>query len=612
MMERRGWPVVPIWPVALFAIAFYVVQHYYPLITLQTVPCEVKDWSLVELAVMPLAVVAIITAIAIGLAVSRRPLLVVASRAFAHVGRVLLALVLAVFSLSLIAIAARGAATNDELPATSAPQETPHETARAAAHTPLPPGPARDALERAAKRPAPTKVCSPALPSYLDRHPWHSGLWFALILAVGVASSWRWYGTLKTATGSRRNARWLQNLPARELGFVAFVLVLVWPGKLLISAALHGGIHLGGNPVRVAVLVLSAVYLVRWAIDRAFRGLQLAARAATEFARFDSTPHPDYTARVASEDRADILVFSDMHLAPMIDGHPMRTMDQTTESFDDGTIRLVEDLLTRVKPAAIIVAGDVTDTGHPSSWDRATKLLKMSDIPTYVAPGNHDVHFRWLTPELIEKQGGVELVLGEVFATDDPHVPSRDSFDEAEIARRIDAIAPAGKRAKGSRFPILYQNDALRLSVLILDSNRRPPTSPISNAIGLVGQDQLEAAAKLLKTRPAGFGLVIVLHHHVVPPDTLELHIGLRCEDAEDVLDFAAGHGADAIIHGHKHMPYVYRALVKNHPLFVVSCGSTLYDAVGPQKDTVKRASAAGLHVQDGHVIDVVFFPARN
>jgi 3',5'-cyclic AMP phosphodiesterase CpdA len=104
-------------------------------------------------------------------------------------------------------------------------------------------------------------------------------------------------------------------------------------------------------------------------------------------------------------------------------------------------------------------------------------------------------------------------------------------------------------------YPRLCSFEPAGIDVLILNSNRRPSGIPLTNAIGLVGTDQLSAASQLLVCRRSQSTLVIVLHHHVIPPSFGFDVVFLRCLDAEAVLRFAKVHAAAAIIHGHTHMP---------------------------------------------------------
>ena len=99
------------------------------------------------------------------------------------------------------------------------------------------------------------------------------------------------------------------------------------------------------------------------------------------------------------------------------------------------------------------------------------------------------------------------------------------------------------------------------------------------------------------------------MHHHIFPwlrPNLLDPL--LTCVDAAAVLHFALQHRAQAIVHGHKHMPYVRVLEDAGRKLFIVSCGSALYPAKGPCEKEVGAPSCMGLLLKDGSVGDVILF----
>jgi GNAT superfamily N-acetyltransferase len=126
--------------------------------------------------------------------------------------------------------------------------------------------------------------------------------------------------------------------------------------------------------------------------------------------------------------------------------------------------------------------------------------------------------------------------------------------------------------------------------VVVLDSNLRSSNTPITNAIGFVGEDQLVTAqVELNKIQSTTDVLLVLLHHHILLPSFSVENALLRCLDSDKVLSFAVKNKAAAVIHGHKHMPYVcqYCDSISGHRMLIVSCGSAHHDATGPFAGTI-------------------------
>jgi predicted phosphodiesterase len=297
----------------------------------------------------------------------------------------------------------------------------------------------------------------------------------------------------------------------------------------------------------------------------------------------------------------DVLLISDLHVA---------ADDQLTIEGglpDTRLFPLVEAAVAELCPKAIIVAGDVTDTGATSAWQKAAERLGRLGPPVFVAPGNHDYHFAALNRKAPTRG---EILLG-MLSVDDGTLGSSAPVDA--VAKILAGISPGGRRVgKGKKrqaFPVLHENPASGLAVLILDSNGWETSSPVSNAVGQVGAAQFAAARKLLKRRNRKLTLLLVLHHHVLPLHDLLL---LACVDAHEVISLGLEHGAAAIIHGHKHMPYVREYREGDRAISIVSCGSALYDAKGPCASAVGGASCLGLHLEGGRVREVSFVTAQS
>lgn len=277
-----------------------------------------------------------------------------------------------------------------------------------------------------------------------------------------------------------------------------------------------------------------------------------------------------------------IVILSDLHLTDR-PKHLVPT-DRTSKQ----TIDCVEQLLNGKRPVAVFLGGDVTDLGARSTWNMAETMFANQLV--FLVPGNHDYHFkRILSQTLFVKP----------------------SFDESEVLTAVKRDSRTLDSVQG--YPYCVRSEALKLVLVCLDSNKRASTTPITNALGSVGNAQLSEASRQLKAlRQPGDAIIVMLHHHVLTPPFNVGSAFLRCVDATKVLKFALRADALAIIHGHKHMPYVYRyPKAGGGELFIVSCGSAHYPAGGPFAQTVIEPSCYELSILNGRIraVDLIRLP---
>lgn len=309
------------------------------------------------------------------------------------------------------------------------------------------------------------------------------------------------------------------------------------------------------------------------------------------------------SARIPKSEPAscDILLFSDLHIT-----EPGKNTLEEPQS-DAKMTAFVERTVAALRPKAIVLAGDITDTGHPSAWARAVSLFSRMGVSVYAAPGNHDFHFGRLNTELPSRFD----IVRSMFSLN-PDETFANSYSEQEIRQHFDQLCPKGKRSKGFDFPVLYEDQTAQVDILVFNSNRFGTGSPATNAVGEIGSAQLAAAARLLKRRKKkrGHPLLFVLHHHIFSAASGSLKGDLTapfliCVDAHKILALAEQHKAAAIIHGHKHMPYVREYRGARSTVQIISCGSALYSAAGPCRDEVRGPSCFGLTVGAGQLTHV-------
>jgi 3',5'-cyclic AMP phosphodiesterase CpdA len=234
----------------------------------------------------------------------------------------------------------------------------------------------------------------------------------------------------------------------------------------------------------------------------------------------------------------------------------------------------------------VIMPGDVTDMGAEPAWGMAAEAFRHKK-PVLATPGNHDYHFRHVL-------------------TQEPF--SNSSFTDYQVWSRLARTFDAHGGMK--RLPLVKRLDPPGLLVVILDSNGRPTSTPITNALGFVGKGQLDEAAKSLsQARRPGDVIFLLLHHHIISPPIGPWDLStafLRCLDASAVLDFALENQVNAIIHGHEHMPYIYQVPRQPDPLLIISCGSIHHLACGPFAKTVSEPSAYKLSLVSGSIASVM------
>lgn len=307
---------------------------------------------------------------------------------------------------------------------------------------------------------------------------------------------------------------------------------------------------------------------------------------------------------------ADLLVLSDLHVTVRPDRHALEQ-----DSFDEEVHAFVDGLLPAMRPRACVLAGDLTDTGSSDAWRRLTQRFapwREKGIELLAVAGNHDVHYRRL--EVAAERLGVPGVGGYFKAlVQHPSAAGICSHPSDRTARRLGRLTGQSIEALAPR---LQRSDALGADFLLLDSNQRPSHSPASQAIGFVGPAQLQAAQALLDQRRDPRPLYLVLHHHLLPPGpAVRDQPFLTCLDAPEVLTFAERNGAEAVFHGHLHMPYVAHHVytdAQGRPkrMRVISCGSALYAAEGMFAAEIGHASAVAVRMRAGRIERLGFVPA--
>lgn len=195
-------------------------------------------------------------------------------------------------------------------------------------------------------------------------------------------------------------------------------------------------------------------------------------------------------------------------------------------------------LAEALQPDLVVLSGDITQRARSHEFAAARAFVAALRAPTLTIPGNHDLPLFNLPVRLIAPYAGYRRVFG-------------------------DALEPT------------FENDAL----LVIGLNT---TRPHRRKDGEVSRDQIaRTAARLAAARPEQLR-VVVTHQptHVIREKDLE---NLLHGHEPAVRSWAAA-GADVLMGGHIHLPYV-RALGDRFPdlprrLWAVQAGTAVSERV--------------------------------
>lgn len=384
-----------------------------------------------------------------------------------------------------------------------------------------------------------------------------------------------------------------------------FVGVVGWAGGMYVICRESEGGYIGKGGSSGMLLTLGVLLLATVPLS-ILRGLQSTFAA---FRTHWTLPWPHEKVVLPKLEgysfQCDILAASDLHVV----------RDAETFTLESGAVPLgSEDAFVRQTAKAsgaklILLCGDLTDTGADEEWAHAEKLiggLRASSV-VIAAPGNHDVHFGRLKRETWWRTLGMLLQPFEPDAT--------ATLGEEKIVERLRKINSARELVDTSNptsFPLVYEVAEPCLFVVVFNSNRRVSHSPLTNALGRIGADQIERAKTRLGALDSGIPVVFMMHHHVFPAPVAWVTPPtpfLTCSDSKSLLELAEMFGVRAILHGHTHTPYIYRHSYKinaeEKSILVISVGSAAFPADGPFKAELKTPTMFGLAVLNGEIDSV-------
>jgi len=182
---------------------------------------------------------------------------------------------------------------------------------------------------------------------------------------------------------------------------------------------------------------------------------------------------------------------------------------------DETALNAVETFISHVKPDAVIIAGDITQSGRRSEFEAARAWFDKLGVQPVVAPGNHD------TP---------------VF-----HLPERMIAPFSRYARYMVGLDAVGRLVE-------LGGGLVRMSAI---NTARGMQGRINWADGVIDLEDLEAALDRLAGGPPGAWRLLVCHHPLLEPG--HSRVAVETLRGVEALRRCAAARVDAILTGHIH-----------------------------------------------------------
>jgi 3',5'-cyclic AMP phosphodiesterase CpdA len=238
----------------------------------------------------------------------------------------------------------------------------------------------------------------------------------------------------------------------------------------------------------------------------------------------------------------------------------------------------------------ILVTGDITDAVTRAEWLEFLALVRQWPAlrrRLLFLPGNHDVNIidrtnpgrqdvPWSVTGALRKlrvilaldavQGESVRVVGRRSGTLGPTLQEylrtgnrpnllRDLAERGTWRARREVL-----KVWEEIFPLVAPPSDESCGVVLLDSNAHRYFS-LTNAIGIIGPDQLRALDSVLQASP-GAAWIIALHHHLVEYPIrglgLDERVGVVLVNSADVLRVIARHDPPVLVlHGHRHRDWI-------------------------------------------------------
>jgi 3',5'-cyclic AMP phosphodiesterase CpdA len=218
---------------------------------------------------------------------------------------------------------------------------------------------------------------------------------------------------------------------------------------------------------------------------------------------------------------------------------PIRLLHLSDMHFgaeDLEALKAVEDFASHIKPDAVIIAGDITQSGRRREFEAARAWFDKLGVQPIVAPGNHD------TP---------------VF-----HLPARMVAPFNRYARYMAGLDAVGRLVE-------LGGGLVRISAI---NTARGIQGRVNWADGVISLQDLEEALDRLAGGPEGAWRLLICHHPLLEPGHSKIAVDtLRGGEA---LRRCAAARVDAILTGHIHDAFAHPIEAARRPMVQMGAGT--------------------------------------
>lgn len=192
-------------------------------------------------------------------------------------------------------------------------------------------------------------------------------------------------------------------------------------------------------------------------------------------------------------------------------------------------------LAHRISPELVVLSGDITQRARAEQFEAARRFVSDLGFPVLAIPGNHDIPLFNIAARLFNPYGGY-------------------------------------RRAMGVTLEPVFSSEGL----LVIGVNT---TRPARHKNGEVSQPQVDRVCARLRQAGKGQLRIVVVHQPlraIVEEDNRNLLIG-----REFAAPAWAAAGADLVLGGHIHLPYVVALSgLQGHRAWIVQAGTAVSDRV--------------------------------
>lgn len=220
-------------------------------------------------------------------------------------------------------------------------------------------------------------------------------------------------------------------------------------------------------------------------------------------------------------------------------GGPVRLLHMSDIHFgreDVDALEATRSFALKIKPDAIVVAGDITQRGRRKEFAVARSWFDTLDAPVIVAPGNHDTPIINMPARMVDPFGRYEKYM-------------------------------AGLDGVGRLMEL--RDGAVRICAL---NTARGVQARLNWADGVIDIDDLSAALDLLSQGPDRAWRLLVCHHPLHEPELSKVSVETR--RGQRALDLCAEAHVDAILTGHIHDAFAHPLVTARRPMVQMGSGT--------------------------------------